>query len=471
MKNHKELLYQEISNAIELQIKQNVLKVGDKLPSLRSICYEHDVSMNTAQQSYFTLESKGLIESRPQSGYFVAYSPDKFLDTPSTSNPLLTHGLEDIEDIIDTISKNKSQTKINFSQGAPDLALLPVAKLNKAMMHAIRELPDSGITYNHAGSERLKLQIAKRSMQWGGKLKSADIILTSGCMEALAFCMMAVAQKGDTIAVESPVFYGILQLAKSLGLNVLELPTNATTGIEIPALENALKKKKVKVCLLISNFSNPLGSCMPDEHKKEVVRLMEKYNVPLIEDDLYGDLYFGSTRPKNCKTYDESGIVMWCGSFSKTLTTGYRVGWVSGGKYSEKILRLKKYFSIASNSLAQEAIGYFLENERYENHLRKLRNTLHTNCLQSLRCISEYFPSYTKVSHPQGGFFLWIELTKKARALELYDKAIKHKISIAPGNMYTLQKQYQNCFRLSYGLSWNDKTEQALKFLGNSVKG
>jgi DNA-binding transcriptional MocR family regulator len=462
----EDMLYRQIANNLELQIKKEVLKVGDKLPSLRVICNEQGVSMSTALQSYLQLEKKGLIESRPQSGYYVAYSHRKIPATPDTSQPSPVYGVEDIEHLIATVAGNAPKCKVSFTPGAPALNLLPVAKLNKAMIAAIRTLPDSGVFYDYTGNQNLKRQIARRSLLWNGNLQEEDIVTTSGCMDALAFCMQSLAGKGDTIVVESPVFHGILQLARSIGLNVLELPTNAVTGIEIEALKKALERRKVKLCLLISNFSNPLGSCMPDEHKKEVVRLMEKHNVPLIEDDLYGDIYFGNHRPITCKSFDDSGIVLWCGSFSKTLAPGYRVGWVAPGRFKEKIVRTKRYHTVATNTLAHEVIGSFLENGRYENHLRKLRQTLHGNMLQFLRCIGEYFPEGTKVTRPQGGFIIWVELPKKASALKLYDMAIQHKISISPGNMFTLQRQYSNCFRLSCGQNWDDKLEQALKLLG-----
>lgn len=465
----KELLYKQVADTIETQIKTGVLKIGDKLPSLRSVCNEHGVSMNTALQAYFTLESKGLIESRPQSGYYVSYTHKQFPQTPTTSKPRLTHGMEEIEDIIDTVTTNRQKGDLVLSQGTPDIDLLPAAKLNKAMMQALRQLPDSGLNYDYKGNSRLKRQIAKRAVQWGGKLNEEDIITTAGCMEALGFCMMSLASPGDTIAVESPCYFGILQLAKNLGLKVLELPTNATTGVEIDALKKALEQKKIHLCLLVSNFSNPLGCSMPDENKKEVVRLLEKHNVPLIEDDLYGDIYFGPQRPKTCKSYDETGMVLWCGSFSKTLTPGYRVGWVAPGKFKEKVERTRRYLSISANVPSHEAVGLFLENDRYEAHLRKLRQTLQANLLQYLRCVGQYFPEGTRVSRPQGGFILWVELEKGKNALEIYDRAIQHSISISPGRMYTLQKQYDNCFRLGYGLKWSEKVEDGLKLLGKLV--
>ena len=466
MQKTKELLYIRIANDLEHQIRHETLKVGDKLPSLRSICIECGVSLSSASQAYLELESRGLIESRPRSGYFVSFTAKQFRDVPSTSHPKLAHALEDSEEIINTVVTNGQKANLFLSSGVPALALLPVAKLNKGMIATIRSLPDNGVNYEHYGNPKLKQQIAKRSLTWGGRLHADEIITTAGCMDAISFCMLSLAKKGDTIAVESPTYFGILQLAKNIGLNVLELPTNPLTGVDVDALEKAMKKSKIKLCLLVSNFNNPLGCSMPDTHKKAVVKLLEKYNVPLIEDDLYGDLYFGEHRPRTCKSFDESGMVLWCGSFSKTLAAGYRVGWVAPGKFLEKIKRTKHYHSISCNSIAHETIANFLENERYENHLRKLRQTLYRNTLQFHRFISDYFPGDTRASRPQGGFHLWVELNKQVDTIELYNKVIQHKISFTPGRMYTLRNQYNNCMRLSTGLILNDKVEAALKLVG-----
>ena len=464
------LLYQRISSIIEKQIKSGVLKMGDRLPSLRTVCTNHGVSMTTALESYHHLEKKGFIEARPQSGFYVAYAVRNFPGLHDTTTPRTTAGIENVEHLIATVRQNQHKMVTSFASGMPSIDLLPVAKLNKALVEAMRSLPESGIAYDYAGNARLKGQIARRALAWNGSLHHDEIITTSGCMEALSHCLISLTKRGDTIAVESPVFFGILQLATNLGLNVLELPTNTVTGIELDALKAALLKKKLKLCLLIPNFSNPIGSCMPDEHKKEVVRLLEHYNVPLIEDDIYGDLYYGTQRPSTCKSYDQSGIVLYCSSFSKTLAPGYRVGWVAPGKYKALLERTKSYHSISSNTLAHEAIAYFLENNRYDNHLRKLRLALHTSSLQYLRSISEYFPDGTKVSRPEGGFVLWVALPKKTDAVRLYDLAILQKINISPGQMFTLKKQYTNCFRLSTGMNWSSKVEGALKQLGRIAK-
>jgi DNA-binding transcriptional MocR family regulator len=338
------------------------------------------------------------------------------------------------------------------------------------MIQAMRQLPNSGTSYEQVqGNLNLRKEIARWSFTWGGSLTERDIITMPGCTSAISHCLMTLTKPGDTIITESPAYFGILQLAKSLGLYIMELPTNMTTGIELDALKKALSTKKVKLCLLMSNFSNPSGSMMPVEHKKEVVRLMEFYNVPLIEDDIHGDLYFGSSRPTNCKTYDESGIVLCCSSVSKTLAPGYRVGWVSPGKFKKEILRNKIYHTLSTPTITHQVVGDFLKNGRYENHLRKIRQILNHNCTNYINTVLESFPKGTKVSQPQGGFFLWIELDKNIDTAAFYQLAMQHKISFAPGRIFTFQNQFSNCMRLSFGLPWTNELRSSIQTLGKLI--
>jgi DNA-binding transcriptional MocR family regulator len=465
-------LYLHIAENIEQQIMTRVLNIGDKLPSVRSLAKLHGISVSTVLQSYYHLEGKGLVESRPQSGYYVRFNPSRFPEKIEKSDPVLTTKNKNVEAIISEVYDDLAKPGIlQLSLSVPAPELLPIARLNKSMMQALRELPASGTSYESIqGNEMLRRQIARWSMHWGGRLQADDLVTTAGCMNAVAYCMMALTQRGDTIAVESPVYFGTLRLANSMGLKVLELPTDPDVGVDPDDVKKALQKHNVKACFLVPNFSNPLGYCMPDEQKKALVNMLSFHGVPLIEDDLYGDVYFGKTRPKSCKSFDEEGNVLWCGSVSKTLAPGYRVGWTAPGRYMDKIKRLKLYHSITSATPQQAAVANFLATGRYDHHLRKLRQTLHSNSLQYIRAINEYFPAGTKVTRPQGGFILWLELDKNVDAYQLYQEAIQHKISIAPGSMFTLQERYQNCLRLSYGMHWRPEIDKALKKLGNLAK-
>ncbi|TWF33865.1 GntR family transcriptional regulator [Chitinophaga polysaccharea] len=463
----KEYLYLEISRNLAHLIRQQALQPGDRLPSVRMLCREHGISMNTAKRVFLELEGQSLIESRPQSGYFVSHQRHRTLPLPEISRPAPAFSEEEPVPLINKVYSHMGQPDLDltlFSIGVPSEALLPVARLNKEMIKAMRSLSGSGTAYEPLpGNEKMRRAVARRSYTWGGHLQPDDIITTAGGMNALSFCMMATTKPGDTIAVESPVYHGILQLARSLGLRVMELPTHPQTGVDITALEKAIPD--IHCCLLVSNFNTPLGSCMPDSHKKAVVELLAQHHIPLIEDDLYGDLYFGSSRPKCCKAFDKTGTVLWCSAISKTLAPGYRVGWVAPGIYKEQVLKLKLVHAISSSAITQEVVAGFLESGRYENHLRNMRQTLQANCQHYMAAIAEYFPAGTKVSRPQGGLTLWVELPG-INTTDLYNVAIRQKISIAPGRIFTLQNQFENCMRLCMGLPWSEELKRKLKQLG-----
>lgn len=465
--------YLRVAEMIERQILGQTIKIGDKLPSVRLLSKEHGISVSTILQAYLHLESKGLIEPRPQSGYYVCFNPSRFPQKIGKSDPAPAVRTKNVETIIGEVYDDFNMPGITrFSLSVPAPEILPLAKLNKAMMQALRDLPANGTQYEQIqGNDTLRRQVARWSMHWGGRLQPEDLVTTSGCMNAIAYCLMAITKPGDTIAVESPVYFGTLRFAQSIGLKVLELPTDPDTGVDPDDLKKALEQHDIKAVFFVTNFSNPLGYCMPDEQKEAVVKLLSKYGTPLVEDDLYGDVYFGTSRPKSCKSFDEEGNVLWCSSISKTLAPGYRVGWVAPGKYLEKVKRLKLYHSITTATAQQAAIGSFLATGRYEYHLRKLRQTLHANSLQFTRAIGEYFPGGIKLSNPKGGFILWLELDKKIDTYALYQEAIQQKISIAPGTMFTLQEKYQNCMRISYGMQWTPEVDRALKKLGDLVKG
>lgn len=462
----REFLYNEIAGGIASQIKSGVLKPGDRLPSVRSLCQEHGIGMNTAKRVFMELEAQSLVDVKPQSGYFVKNRAFRELALPETSRPVAIAREYEPSELLSKVYDSMGRNDLTLlSIAAPSGALLPLARLKKEIARANTRLVGGGTEYESIqGNVNLRRMVAVRSLGWGGHLNEADIITTAGSMQALSYCLMALGKPGDTIAIESPCYPGILQLVTSLGYKVIELPTHPVTGVEIDGLKKVIGD--IDLCLLIPNFNTPLGSCMPDENKKEIVALLAERGIPLIEDDVYGDLYFGQQRPKCCKSFDETGNVIWCSSVSKTLAPGYRVGWIAPGRYKEKIMRMKLVHAISSTSIVQEAVANFVKTGKYENHLRQFRRTLESNCTHYIRAIAEYFPEGTKVSRPQGGLTVWVELNEDIETTKLHDLALKHGISIAPGRMFTLQDQFNNCLRLCIGLPWSEELNQKLKQIG-----
>lgn len=465
-------IYLQVAEGLEKMIADEVLRIGDKLPSVRMLSEDYGISMGTAFQAYYHLEGRGLIESRPKSGYYVRFNHRRFPDLPNPIQPeTLSHDVS-VKEMIDSIYTDiVASDVINFALAVPDASLLPAAKLNKSVVHALRNTKDHCVNYEHVqGNIELRQQIAKLAFNWGGKVKADEVIVTSGCLEAITTCLKAVTKYGDTVAVESPTYFGINQSIESLGLKVVEISSDPVNGMDIDYLQKAIKKFTIKACVLVPNYNNPFGSCMPDENKKRLVDLISKHNIPLIEDDIYGELYFGKNRPKTCKYYDTKGLVMYCSSLSKSLTPGYRIGWTIPGKFFEQVKQMKRIHNISSPTLTQAAMAHFLKHGRYEYHLKNLRKALHTQSLRYVQAIIEHFPADTKVSRPHGGFILWLELNKKVNAFKLRTEAMKHKVSIVPGKIFSAGNNYSNCIRICFGKPWSNELDEGLKLLGKLVK-
>ena len=468
----EDFLYQQVADRIEQLIRQEALKTGDKLLSVRTLSKEQGISMSTAFQAYSQLEARGLIESRPKSGYYVKFSPKK-LPLPRVTKPEPIEQEISLSEMIVSVFKDlASEEVVQFSVGAPSLELLPAAKLNKSILHVLRESKYHGLNYEHIqGNLTLRNQVAKLAFNWSGNISAEEVVITAGCMEAIVMCLRAVTKPGDTVAVESPTYFGILQALESLGLKALEIPTCPEWGPELDFLEDALNKFNIAACVFVPNFNNPLGSCMPDENKRQLVEMLAKRNIPLIEDDIYGEMYFGEHRPKTCKTYDTEGLVLQCSSFSKSLAPGYRVGWALPGRWTKQVIHNKLITSISGTTLTQAAIAHFLENGRYELHLKRLRKSLHTQCLRYLQAIYAHFPSEIHITRPEGGFVLWIELPEGINSFELYKEARKRGISFAPGQIFSTQGScYSNSMRISFGRPFTEEVEKAIKTLGDLIR-
>jgi DNA-binding transcriptional MocR family regulator len=250
----------------------------------------------------------------------------------------------------------------------------------------------------------------------------------------------------------------------------MEIPCSPTDGVSIEALEKALRQRKVKACLCVTNVHNPLGCNMPDERKAQLVRLLAKHRVPLIEDDIYGDLAYGPSRPAVCKALDREGLVMLCSSFSKTLAPGARVGWCAPGRFFDDVLRLKLCTTIATPTLPQMMIAEFLATGGYQHHLRKTRLAYAHQVQMMSAAVQRYFPAGTRVTRPVGGHVVWVEMPERVDAMKLYERAAERKISVAPGPIFSARGKFRNCLRLNCSAAWTDTIERAVATLGDLAK-
>ncbi len=449
-------LYQQLAAHYRRTIEAGALRPGDRMPSVRAFMRQHSVSLATATESYRLLERDALIEARARSGYFVraraacalppASEPD-WQTQPASAQFVGIHAA------ISAIVARCQQAPhaLNLGGATAAEALFPGAQLQKTALRLLRSRADLLTAPGHErGDPELRALIARRALGAGIAVSPDDIVTTHGGIEAVNLALRAVAQPGDTVAVESPCFFGLLQVLESLGLRALELPTSPSTGLSIDALELALRTHPdLKAVVVVPHLQNPLGCVMPDEHKARIVSLCAQAGIAVIEDDPYRELVEGELSPQSLKAWDRDGTVIHCTSFNKTLAPGMRVGWMTGGRWHARIAMLKFAQTRHNEPLSQAVLADWLQTQAHERHLRRLRERLRMQRERMAQQIANAFPAGTRFSPPRGGLSLWIELPRVVSSMALFDAALADGIRIMPGAVFSNSGRFDHFIRVS----------------------
>jgi len=469
--------YLQIADALADEIRSGERLAGERLPSVRDLARMRGVSINTAIAALRRIEDLGLAESREKSGHFVrsgARTPAPALKRarPSRTAHNVTHSRwSDLLNI-----DGETTGLIPLGAAVPDSSWLPVKALRSAMQSTLRRVPGAFAAYGPLkGEGRLLGKIRQRYREAGCAIDADELLITNGCSEALHLALAATGTPGGVVAVESPTYFGFLQLIERAGMKALEIPTHPQTGMDLEHLERALQSHKgtpseIRCVLIVSSYGNPLGSCLPNEHKQALVAISQRHRLPIIEDDLYGDLHHHHQRPKPLKAYDTSGLVMLCSSFSKTLAPGSRVGWIAAGRFTDEVLLGKRVLSNATPTVMQDAIATYLETRRYQTHLSRLRSRCAVSVRRFSDAVGRYFPEDTAVSRPDGGFVLWVQMPVGADSDVVFSKARRSHISILPGRAFSTSDQYRNCIRINCAREWDESIDAALRRLGRLAR-
>ncbi len=462
--------YEQLAGDLAHLIETGTFRPGDRIPSVRQLSRQYKLSVTTVLQAYYWLEGRGLIEARPQSGFYVRTTLPSTLPEPDISSPEPDPAQVSMRDLVLMVLHDAMKPDlIPFGAAYPNPALLATTKLNRLQTAIARKLGDRLGEYEiPPGCEALRVQIAQRAVATGCNLAPGEIVTTTGCAEAISLCLRTICRPGDIVAIESPICFDQLHCMEVLGLQALEIPTHPRYGISLAALRFALAHNPVRACLVISNFNNPLGSCIPDDNKKELVELLARYDIPLIENNIFGEIYFDDERPGVAKAYDRKGLVMLCSSFSKDLCPAYRVGWVAPGRFKATVEWLKYTSSLATATLPQLAVAEFLSSGGYDHHLRRIRREYAQRVASMGQAVRRFFPEGTRVTRPGGGFVLWVQLPEAVDSLELYKRALKAGIAITPGYVFSTTEQFRNFIRLN-AANWSKEAEPAIRQLGKMV--
>lgn len=463
--------YATLAAILSQRIEQGLYPAGERLPSVRMLSQEHGVSISTVQQAYRLLEESQLVEARPKSGYFVR-GLRTLAELPAVTRPVQRPvDISQWEQVLELIRTKPREDLVQLGRGMPDISEPTLKPLVKALGHMGRHGDLRSLYYdNIQGVMGLREQIARLLLDSGCQISADQLVITTGCHEALSAGLRAVCQPGDIVAVDSPCFHGTMQTLKGLGMKALEVPTDPLTGISLEALEMALDQWPIKAILLTPNCNNPLGYIMPEARKQRLLTLAQRHDVAIIEDDVYGDIAYQYPRPRTIKSFDDDGRVLLCSSFSKTLAPGLRIGWIAPGRYLERVLHMKYIGTGSTATQPQLAIADFIRHGHYLQHLRRMRTRYQQNRDRMTGWIMKYFPPGTRVSQPRGGFMLWIELDDEFDTLRLNRYLEQQGVQIAVGSIFSASGKYRNCLRINYAPKLTPEIEQAVSRVGKTIQ-
>jgi len=458
------VLYNQVADQLQALIQEGVYREGERLPGVRILSRQYGVSISTVLQAHQTLEGRGYLEARERSGYYVRLpamdAPEPVMQKYRT-RPVPVTAREMTLDLC----ADEQKRMVPLATATPHPDFLPVRQIQQSVLWAARRGLET-LDYAFPGKEPFRRQIAQRMASIGVPVTPGDILATNGAQEAIILALRAVTEPGDIVAVESPSFPGILQALEVVGLRVIEIPTHPAEGLSLEGLELALEQWPIRACVVVTNHSNPMGARMPDERKQQLVSMLAAAAVPLIEDDIYGELYHCGDRPRPAKAFDRTDNVIYCSSFSKTISPGLRLGWMIPGRYMASARQHKYFMNLATSSIPQLAVAHFLEQGSYDRYLRSARQN-YRECSERMRtAVARSFPEGTAVSRPQGGFVLWVQLPEGCSGTRIFHQARAEDINVAPGLMFSTTSKYDNCLRLTSAHPWTARIEQAIVRLG-----
>ena len=459
--------YEILAEQIKTQIDSGVWMEHDKLPSLRKKSAQSGYSLMTVLHAYQILESQGYISSQERSGYIVTAKPQS-----GVGNLVQTAEAVSINDFVfEVLQASKDPHMLSLGFAYPDPSLYPRQHLNKSVAAAARQISlTSALDNLPPGNADLRKLIAKRYAARGISVAPDEIVITAGALEALSLSLQACTQPGDWVVVETPTFYGCLQALERLGLKAISIKVSPTTGLDPAALERAIQSRPVKACWLMSNFQNPVGYSLSEQKKKQIAGLLDKYQIALIEDDVYAELYSGSSAPLPIKHYRKQGNNMLCSSFSKSLVAGFRIGWVAAGNRALDIQKQQLMSTFETSAPIQLSLVDYLSTKNYELHLKQLRKKLVARKKAMHDFLSDLLTDIATVHSHEGGYFLWVECHPHVEVMDIYYEALRLKVTIAPGKLFSLNNEFSHCFRVNASFALNDAKKNQLIKLADFIR-
>jgi 2-aminoadipate transaminase len=373
--------------------------------------------------------------------------------------------------IIREILKISSQPGvISFAGGLPAPELFPLEELKLIMVDVLDTPGPDSLQYSLSrGVTPFREIIAKRASDRGTPSEIDNILITAGAQQGIELIARAFVDRGDYVLVENPTYVGALQAFNYYQARYIHVEMDGE-GMRVDQVEEKLKKYGIKLIYTVSNFQNPTGITMSESRRAELTEVAARYNVPIIDDNPYGDIRFEGEKVPTLKSIGGDGVIA-IRSFSKIVAPGFRIGWMNGPKpIMSQFEKVKQCTDLHTNTFNQFVLYEYMKRGLLDPHIDKIKADYRTKRDNMLRALEAYFPTEVKWTHPQGGLFLWLELPKHVSSKELFPKAIEQKVAYVPGAPFFANGGGENTMRLNFSTSRVEEATEGIKRLGKLIK-
>ncbi|MBF6651098.1 PLP-dependent aminotransferase family protein [Methylobacter sp. BlB1] len=453
--------YQKVCDYVCTLIHKRQLREDMKLPSLRKMAEKFDLSIPTIHRAYCQLEKQGIVRSKPRSGFYIAKPAEKLTYESSSS-------------LLEMVYVNSRKPGvIPLTIDSPSCLLSFDRKLRA------EELQLSNITFNSPlkqgilyGDSDLRAAVAHRyTSDLDNSWDPSDVFITDSYHSSLLAAAKVYSQRRGSAIVESPCSWAIIKALETLNLNILELPVIPGSGLNLTYLISLLSNTNIAFAILSSHINSPTGTAIPVEQKYKVACLFTQAGIPIIENDIYGDLYFGDEQPLYYRDIIDPEQLIICSSFDKIIGPPASFGMIlckNGNDILRKILL--SHTNKISSPTRQKAIGNLISNGQVMRNIYNLRNLLKAKMLKMHDLLQKYLPLGCSYHLPQGGAVFWVKLPEEVDSSVLLERLMKKGIVVAPGHLFSSTIRYANYIRISYATDWTMDIEKSINCLAEDIK-
>lgn len=461
-------LYLQVVEQIQERIRSGALPVGSRLPPIRQLADELGLTRLTVHNAYAELQADGWIESFVGRGSYVAERPGaKAQMRPSSVLPRVQRN----GSMGEMMMLAHDPGLISFAQAAAAPETFPVREFSRVMQHVLAEegpaLFDYGTTQ---GELSLREQLARFLLDRAVQVAPEEIIVVAGAQQGLDVALRSIVSHGDTVLVEQPTYLGMVERMQLQGLKLVAVPIDEQ-GIRPDALETAIALHQPRLLYTVPTFHNPTGICMTPQRQEALLDIVQRHQVHVLEDDIYGLLSYDGPAPLPLKARDTGGMVIYLTSFSKVLMPGLRVGLLAAQQpLLEPLIGMKRLADLHSPQVIQRTVAEYLARGQFAIHVRSTRALYRERRNAMVASLERYFPAEASWCVPGGGLCIWVALPPGVRSNELYEEAIERGVTFAPGHVFFPEQPAQQFIRLSFAAHAPELIDRGVRILGELVQ-